>query len=141
MYSVLKNQPGAKVFAVWAGMMYSQRTLMGCDCYVALDLKMMTKPTIWGDIHQLPFADNTFYTILIPDGLEHSPEPVHVLNEQKRILTDKGYIFLSTPFLYVQHNAFPDYCRFTESFLKYLPKHRILAKVTHLGINGVPLSI
>ena len=133
VYSALRDHPAGKVLEVGAGTLYSRQKLMRCDCYVTLDLNMMTKPTIVGDVHQLPFADNTFDTILILEVLEHCPEPVRVLNECKRILTDKGYLFLSTRFLYVQHGAPHDYFRFTEDSLKYLLKHWSSVNVTPLG--------
>lgn len=49
------------------------------------------------DIHNLPFNDNSFDAVWIRHTLEHSLRPKTVLWEIRRVLKDKGYLFLVFP--------------------------------------------
>ncbi len=131
--SSLRDRFVGKVLEVGAGTLYSRQTLMRIKNYVSLDLDITSKPSIVGDVHQLPFADGTFDSILILEVLEHCPEPASVLNECRRVLVEKGNLFLSTRFLYAQHNAPHDYFRFTEESLRYLLRDWKSLGVTPLG--------
>jgi ubiquinone/menaquinone biosynthesis C-methylase UbiE len=66
----------------------------------------------------LPFSDNFFDTIYLNDVLEHIFNPFHLLSELKRVLTDKGCIIISVPFMYQIHEQPYDYFRYTQFFFQ-----------------------
>ena len=45
------------------------------------------------DASSLPFSKNTFDLIISNDAMEHLPKPLHVLQESRRVVKDKGYIY------------------------------------------------
>jgi SAM-dependent methyltransferase len=66
----------------------------------------------------LPFADESFDTILTTDVLEHIREPDLFWQEMSRVLKSNGKIILSVPFLYWLHEEPHDYCRYTSYKLR-----------------------
>jgi len=61
----------------------------------------------------LPFADESFDTILSNDVMEHIKEPEIAWAEMARVLRPYGKIILSVPFLYGVHEVPYDYHRWT----------------------------
>ena len=49
------------------------------------------------DVENMPFADNTFQTILLIEVIEHTWQPEKALSELVRILAPGGKLILSTP--------------------------------------------
>jgi len=66
----------------------------------------------------LPFADQTFDTIVLSDVLEHIARPELLWTEMARILAADGEILLNVPFYYWIHAAPHDYYRYTEFALR-----------------------
>ncbi len=50
-----------------------------------------------GDMHELPFDDNSFDVVFIMHTLEHSISPYIVLSEIKRVLMDGGELLIIMP--------------------------------------------
>jgi SAM-dependent methyltransferase len=50
------------------------------------------------DIHQLPFADNTFDTVLCNHVLEHVADDIKAMREINRVLKPGGWAILQVPF-------------------------------------------
>jgi SAM-dependent methyltransferase len=50
------------------------------------------------DIHQIPFADNTFDTVLCNHVLEHVKDDIQGLREINRVLKPGGFAILQVPF-------------------------------------------
>lgn len=95
------------------------------DCtYYSLDYSIHRNPNIVGDIHYLPFKDETADAIICKSVLEHVPEPQKAVREMHRILREGGKIFVCLPFIYPYHASKPalydDYYRFTEDGVKYM---------------------
>lgn len=61
-----------------------------------------------GDARHLPFKHNTFDLILINDGMEHVLGPEIVIQECKRVLTNKGRIYIDFPPYYHPKGAHLD---------------------------------
>lgn len=83
------------------------------------------EPDIIGDIHALPFADNSVDAIICMAVLEHVEDPVKACHEIFRALKPGGYAFVYVPFLYYYHaekGYYKDYWRFTEDALKLMFK-------------------
>ena len=93
-----------------------------------VDYKIMDKvsdynPDIVGDIHALPFAENTIDAIFCISVLEHVEEPRQAVQEMRRALKPGGYCFVYVPFLYYYHaekGYYKDFYRFTRDGVEYL---------------------
>lgn len=82
-------------------------------------------PDIVGDIHKMPFEDESVDAVLCIAVLEHVENPFKASQEIYRILKKDGYAFLYVPFLYYYHaerGYYKDYWRFTEDALGLLFK-------------------
>ncbi len=93
--------------------------------YKVLDPVSTYSPDIVGDIHNLPFDDNSQEAFLCIAVLEHVQNPIRAFEEMYRVLKPGGYLFVYVPFLYYYHaeeGYYGDYWRFTEDGLKWLSK-------------------
>jgi SAM-dependent methyltransferase len=79
-----------------------------------------TRPDVFGDAENLPFAAHSANTILMLDVLEHVPHPGRALSEAHRCLEENGSLVLIVPFLYPIHDAPHDYQRWSIYGLKKL---------------------
>ncbi|MEN6303477.1 MAG: class I SAM-dependent methyltransferase [Armatimonadia bacterium] len=52
---------------------------------------------VCGDAVALPFASETMDAVLLPELLEHLPEPLQALAEARRVLRPKGLLIVTTP--------------------------------------------
>lgn len=93
--------------------------------YKILDPVDDYKPDIVGDIHHLPFADNSREAILCIAVLEHVEDPIRACQEMLRVLQPGGYCFIYVPFLYYYHahqGYYKDYWRFTKDTFEVICK-------------------
>lgn len=86
----------------------------------------------------LPFADETFDTVILSDVLEHLAAPHLALAEIARILRPGGVVFLNTPFFYWLHETPHDYYRYTEYALRKLLHDAGLDCVVLESLGGSP---
>jgi len=89
--------------------------------YKILDPVPDYNPDIVGDIHNLPFDDNSKEAILCLAVLEHVKNPVKAMEELHRTLKPGGRLLIYVPFLYYYHahkGYYGDYWRFTSDTLK-----------------------
>lgn len=75
---------------------------LGCgedhrDGWKNIDIRDDVDPDVVADISDLPYQDNSIDTILAQDVLEHFEEPVPVLKEWRRLLTDDGTLIIRVP--------------------------------------------
>lgn len=106
----------------WILSLFSSR---GID-YKILDPVSDYNPDIIGDIHNLPFADNSQDAIICVAVLEHVENPIRACEEIFRVLKPGGYCFVYAPFLYYFHAEkcyYKDYWRFTKDSLDVLFKN------------------
>lgn len=93
--------------------------------YKILDKVADYNPDIVGDIHNLPFKDNSIDSILCISVLEHVEEPSKAVKEIYRSLKPGGCCFMQVPFIFYYHpmaGYYKDYYRFTRDGLEYLLK-------------------
>ncbi|OGY90843.1 MAG: hypothetical protein A3H70_03880 [Candidatus Komeilibacteria bacterium RIFCSPLOWO2_02_FULL_48_11] len=93
--------------------------------YKVLDKVADYKPDIVGDIHTLPFADNSIDAFICVAVLEHVEEPQQAVKEMYRALKPGGYCYIYVPFLYYYHpmeGYYKDFYRFTRDGVKYLTR-------------------
>lgn len=94
-----------------------------CD-YVGLDYPTTattlygTRPEVFGDAAQLPFAADSFDCVAILDVLEHLRDPQECLTEARRVLKPSGAVLVHVPFLYPLHDEPFDFWRITEHGLR-----------------------
>jgi len=67
------------------------------DRYITTDIESPLAK-VKADIHQLPFADNTFDAVLCNHVLEHVADDIKALQEIKRVLKPGGWAILQVPF-------------------------------------------
>jgi SAM-dependent methyltransferase len=75
---------------------------------------------IIGDALNLPFEKECFDNIVAFQVMEHIPEPELFLKEINRVIKRGGYVLLTTPFMWGEHDPPFDYFRYTRYGLKYL---------------------
>ncbi|MEK7519652.1 MAG: methyltransferase domain-containing protein [Patescibacteria group bacterium] len=93
--------------------------------YKVLDPIPDYHPDIVGDIHALPFGDNSQDAIVCIAVLEHVENPIRAVQEIHRVLKPGGYCFLYVPFLFYYHaetGYYKDYWRFTHDAMELLTK-------------------
>ena len=93
--------------------------------YKVMDPVPTYHPDIVGDIHKMPFADNSIDAIICIAVLEHVENPILAAAEIKRVLKTGGYAFVYVPFLYYYHaekGYYGDYWRFTKDTIAFLFK-------------------
>lgn len=91
-------------------------------------------PDIVGDIHALPFVDDSQDAIVCMSVLEHVEDPITATKELYRVLKPGGLCFVYVPFLYYYHaekGYYADYWRFTDDILRVLFKN-----FSHLEIQN-----
>lgn len=54
-------------------------------------------PIVKGDMHNLPFKSNGFDCVVINHVLEHSKNPLSVIDEIHRVLKSKGKLIIGVP--------------------------------------------
>lgn len=93
--------------------------------YKILDKVPDYKPDIVGDIHALPFPDNSQEALICIAVLEHVEEPHKAVAEMFRVLKPGGFCFIYVPFLYYYHahdGYYKDFFRYTKDGIAYLAK-------------------
>lgn len=101
-------QPPARVLDVGCGTALSTRLLMqrgfetlGVDLSpLFLSVEKETHPTTQlaaADATQLPFEDESFDVVAAFEFIEHAPDVPALLDELKRILKPRGYLFFHSP--------------------------------------------
>lgn len=117
------------------------------DYLAKVDYKVLDKvedfhPDIIGDIHQLPFADNSIDAIICIAVLEHVENPIQAMSEIHRVLKIGGYAYIYVPFLYYYHplaNYYQDFYRFTYDGVRHLTKN--FHKVEIQNVRGALATI
>ena len=105
--------------------------------YRVLDAVSDYNPDIVGDIHNLPFEDNTQDAIICIAVLEHVENPIKAWGEINRALKPGGYCFIYVPFLYYYHadqGYYGDFWRFTEDSIRHLSKE--FSKIEICPVRG-----
>ncbi|MFH0854171.1 MAG: class I SAM-dependent methyltransferase [bacterium] len=93
--------------------------------YKILDFVPDYNPDIVGDIHNLPFEDNSQDAIICIAVLEHVENPFKACGEIYRVLKPGGYCFVYVPFLFYYHaekGYYKDYWRFSNDAISLLFK-------------------
>ncbi len=87
---------------------------------MTFDIDPERNPQILGDIHAMPFPDNSYDVIVCSEVLEHLHSPYKAIAEIERVLRPGGKLILTTRFIFPIHDAPYDYFRFTQAGLSAL---------------------
>ena len=101
------------------------RPLLANVEYRILDKVADYNPDVVGDIHALPFEDNSQEAIVCIAVLEHVEDPAQAIREIYRTLKPGGFAFLYVPFLYYYHaheGYYKDFWRFTKDGIVHLTR-------------------
>lgn len=82
-----------------------------------------------GDLHSLPFKDNSFDAILCVVVFEHLKNPFKAMKELSRVLKKGGAIFAVFPFIWEIHQRPYDFFRYSEYGFKSLAEDSNLSVV------------
>lgn len=118
--------------------------------YRVLDIEAKYGPDIIGDIHNLPFQNESIDAIICKAVLEHVYSPQRAVNEMRRVLRKQGKCLVYLPFLYPYHalkDGYKDYYRYTEDGIRHLFKEFDLIEICPVRgnletlFNLVPLRL
>lgn len=73
-----------------------------------------------GRLEELPFPNASFDHVLSIVVLEHTPQPLRVIEEFRRILKPGGMVHMVVPHMWEEHQRPFDFFRFTSSGIRYL---------------------
>ncbi len=108
------------------------------DAYVATDMVAGPHIDVVANIHELPFEDASFDTVVCTQVLEHVREPWVAAAEMQRLLRPGGHAIVTAPFLLGQHDDPYDYYRYTPAGLAALfPGMDIVENCAYGGLGGV----
>lgn len=119
---------------------YKPMLLKQVGSYTAFDMVEGPNVDVVGDIHNLPFEDNSFDTIISTSVMEHVKEPWRMIEEVQRVLRPGGKCILTTPFMVPFHADPNDYYRYTTEGGKHLFERvglEIIESIKYGGMNVV----
>ena len=96
------------------------------NTYVGVDVEVSGKDIddknfdILFDKNRLPFEEKSFDIIIFTEVLEHVEDLEKTIKELKRVLKNEGLIFVTTPFMWVEHEKPYDFRRLTSFGIKKL---------------------
>ncbi len=105
------------------------RHMIVCDDYIGLEVdtpqnRLSKSADVYYDGESLPFETHTFDSIISTQVLEHVFEPEIFLEEAHKVLKDDGFLLLTVPLFWPEHEKPYDYGRYTSMAIKYvLEKH------------------
>jgi len=111
----------------------------GLDYPLTADNWYFSKPDVYGDAQELPFATGSVDNILLLDVLEHLPNPEQCISEIYRALKTEGKLVLKVPFMYPIHDAPLDFHRWTIHGLSELAQKSGF-RVIHTREEGTPVE-
>lgn len=83
--------------------------------YLGTDLDTLyATPDVVALNNGLPFPDGTFDAAIVSETLEHTLGYEFAVQEVRRVTRDKGYIYVSVPFVHPMHHHPFDFQRITE---------------------------
>jgi SAM-dependent methyltransferase len=83
-------------------------TTVRSERVVEFDGALFGPTDVVGDVHHLPFADDTFELVLCLNAFEHYRDPWRAASEVQRVLAPGGRLLVHTAFLQPVHEA-PDH--------------------------------
>ena len=100
---------------------YEKTFFSGASCYLGTDyLSERSRPDVICSALQIPFAENSFDTVVSTEVLEHVPDPLQMLREIHTVLKPGGHLVLSAPMFWPRHEVPYDFYRYPYDGLLFL---------------------
>lgn len=116
---IFKNKK-IKILDAGGGLVSRDSLLKTLGDITVLDLVPSPSVDVVGDLHDLPFKDNSFDLISLFMVMEHLHDPLIALSECQRVLR-KGGVLIGTTVQYWHGHAHPhDYFRYTKGGLEHI---------------------
>jgi len=112
------------------------------DEYIGLDIEKSGRShknddiDVFYDGKTIPFKNNFFDSVLSTEVFEHIFNLDDILNEIYRVLKPGGYLVVTMPFIWPEHEIPFDSARFTTFGLKWLVKNKTNFKVVKIKKTG-----
>jgi ubiquinone/menaquinone biosynthesis C-methylase UbiE len=113
----------------------------GLDIETAIVYDEEVKPDFTWDGISMPFADNSFDTLMATEVLEHCPDANRIINEMKRVLKPGGLLFFTVPFLWNLHEVPHDEYRYTPFALQRIFKECDMEEIELFAHGGWNMSM
>jgi SAM-dependent methyltransferase len=102
---------------------YKQTFFASARKYIGTDyLSDRSHPDVISSALQIPFAANSFDTVVSTEVLEHVPDPLQAMREMRRVLKPGGSLILSTPMYWPRHEEPYDFFRYPYDGILHLVK-------------------
>ena len=101
-----------KIINLGSGTSNFGKNVINVDTFPHKNVNVVTDAT------DTPFNNGSIDMIISRSVLEHMPDPELAIQEMKRILRPKGFVFIEMPFVFPFHGSPSDYTRFTIQGLK-----------------------
>lgn len=90
---------------------------------VELEYTLFKHTDVAGDVHRLPFQDESFEAVVCLNAFEHYRDPEAAMDEIRRVLKPAGRVLIHTAFLQPLHEAPHHYYNCTEFGLRHWMRH------------------
>jgi SAM-dependent methyltransferase len=110
--------------------LFAGKNYVGVDIAVSGHDHRGSKVDVFYDGRALNFPDASFDAVFSTEVLEHLFNLDEILSELRRVLRPGGKLFVTTPFLWPEHEQPYDYARYTTFGLKSLLEKHGFADVT-----------
>lgn len=118
------------------------RNLFPSADYVGLDVPAGGHPAadktpdVWYDGGTIPFRDACFDGVFSSEVFEHLFDPNGILTELHRVLKPQGWLLITTPFVWDEHEIPHDFARYTSYGLRYLLERRGFEIIDYCKTTG-----
>lgn len=112
--------------------LFNVNTYIGLEIFISDKSEMNKAVDVFYDGISMPFTDNSIDCVFSSEVFEHIFNLEHVLSELYRIIKPNGYIFITLPFVWEEHEAPHDFARYSSFGIEYLlTKHGFKIVVTN----------
>jgi SAM-dependent methyltransferase len=112
---------------------------VGLDYPGTIALGYSGEAAVYADARSLPFAQQSFDSVIMLDVLEHLPQPIAAFGEMTRVARPGATLIVQVPFLYPIHDAPHDYHRWTDNGLRALAQEHGV-EVVRIESHGQPVE-
>jgi SAM-dependent methyltransferase len=114
---------------------------IGCDVQSGAHDHSLSKVDYFYDGRTLPFAAERYDWVVSFETLEHIFEPNAVLREMHRVTKKEGYLLISVPFCWDEHEVPYDFGRYTSYGLTYLLEKNGYTVVRYIKTGNYILAL
>jgi SAM-dependent methyltransferase len=122
------------------GALFNVKQYIGMDVEVSGHAHENSEVDIYYDGRTFPFTAGSFDSVIMTEVLEHTFDPDAMLSEANRVLRQNGFLLLTVPFIWIEHEQPYDFARYSSFGLKYLmDKHGFEMIVLEKSVSDIRL--